>query len=337
MAVPDYTTNEYGDITGTVAAHLEKQALRHVQPHLVLSIGAKKFSLPKNGTKVLRMRRAIPYGAAATALTEGVPPAATQLRYDQVDIPLLQYGAYTTTTDQLVDLHTTPILGDINTLNAEQAAKTKEALLWGKLQAGTNIQYTGSASSVATTDTALSLDIQRKVVRNLNANKAKKFTSIVSGGVKENTWPIEAAFVCFIHTDAEASIRAMAGFVPCARYGSMKPIHEMELGSVDTVRYIMSADLDPQLDAGVANATTAGNISSGTKADVYTAIYCGMDAYGCLNLAGKGVYTPVVRNVGKPTDTDPLGQVGSVGWKMYSGELVINQTWMVVVPHAIVD
>lgn len=329
--------NVYGDITGTVAAKLEKQALRHVQPTLVLSLGAKKFSLPKNGTKVLRARRAIPFAAATTALSEGVAPSATEIRYDQIDIPLLQYGAFAPCTDQLVDLHTTPVLGDLNTLNSEQAAATKEALLWGKISAGTNIQYTGTATSVATTDTDISYAIQKKAVRTLNANKAKKFTKIVSGGVKENTYPIEAAFVCFAHTDAEASIRAMTGFVPVARYGSMKPIHEMELGSVDSVRYICSADLNPTLDAGVLLSTTAGNISSGTKADVYRAIYCGMDAYGCLNLAGKGVYTPVVRNVGKPDSTDPLGQTGSVGWKMYSGELVINQTWMVVVPHAIVE
>lgn len=331
MATPDYTTNQFGDITGTVAASLEKQALRHAQPHLVLMTGAKKMSLPKNDTKVLRCRRAIPYAAADTALSEGVPPTATQLRYEQIDIPILQYGAYTPVTDHLVDLHTTPVLGDINKLNAEQAAKTKEALLWGKLRAATNVQYAGGVGALASVTASLTLAEQRKAVRTLNRNKATKFTSIVSGGVKENTYPIEAAFICFAHTDAEAAIRGMDGFVPVARYGSMKPIHAMELGAVDSVRYILSADLTEQVDAGGAIGDNIG----GTSTNVYTAIYCGTEAYAAMNLAGKGVYTPVVRSIGRPTDSDPLGQTGSVGWKMYSGELVVNNDWIVAVKHAV--
>ncbi|MCJ8335449.1 MAG: N4-gp56 family major capsid protein [Parvularculaceae bacterium] len=328
----DYTTNQYGDITGTVAATLEKQALKHAQPHLVLSTGAKKMSLPKNDTKVLRCRRPIPFVAATTALTEGIVPNATELRYDQIDIPILQYGAYVTVTDQLVDLHTTPVLGDINKLNAEQAAKTKEALLWGQLRATTNVQYANGVAGVSSVTQPLTLDEQRKAVRTLHRNKAMKFTSIVQGGVKENTFPIEAAFICFAHTDAEAAIRAMDGFVPVARYGSMKPIHAMELGSVDNVRYILSADLYPQLAAGGA---LGANIGSGST-DVYTSIFVGTEAYACMNLAGKGVYTPVVRSVGNPTDSDPLGQTGSVGWKMYSGELVLNTDWIVAVKHSVV-
>lgn len=327
--------NLYGDIDGTVAAKLEKQALKHAQPHLVLATGAKKFSLPKNSTKTLRMRRAIPYAAATTALVEGTPPSATDLRYDVVDLALLQYGGYTPTTDVLIDLHTTPVLGDINQLNAEQAAKTKEALLWGKLRAATNVQYANGVAALVNVVDPLSLDEQRRAVRTLNRNKAHKFTSIVTGGIKQNTFPVEASYVCFIHSDAEAAVRSMDGFVPVARYGSQKPVHEMELGTVDSVRYVMSADLDPQLNAGGA---AGSNISDGgSNADVYTAIFCGMESYGCLNLAGKGVFTPVVRATGKPTDTDPLGQTGSVGWKLYSAEEIINQDWIVAVKHTVVE
>lgn len=325
----------YSGISGTVAAKLEKQALRHAQPHLVLAIGAKKFSLPKNNTKTLRCRRAVPYSAATTALTEGTAPSATALSYVEVDLPLLQYGAFTRVTDVLIDLHTTPILSDINQLNSEQAAKTKEALLWGILQ-GATVTYWSGGTSTATVDEPISLSIARKAVRTLNSNKAKKFTQIVKGGVKENTYPVEAAYICFAHTDAAADIRDMAGFVPVSRYGSQKPIHEMELGSVEDVRYVVSADLTPNADAGGAKAGgSAGEqiSTTGTSTDVYSAIFVGMDAYGCLNLAGKGVYTPVVVPVGAPSKSDPLSQQGSVGWKMYSAEKVLNSDWVVVLEH----
>jgi N4-gp56 family major capsid protein len=328
-------TNEYGDITGTVAAKLEKQALKHVQPFLCLEHGAKKFTQPKNGTKTMRFRRAIPYAAATTALSEGVPPSATQIRYDQVDVTLAQYGGYTPVSDIMVDLHTTPILSDINQLNAEQVAMTRESLLWGKLRAATNVQYEGGTSLV-TTDGLLSISAQQLAVRTLQRNKAKKFTRIVAGGVAVSTKAIEAAYIAFVHTDAEKDIRSMANFTPVAKYGKQETVCELEFGSVDNVRYVSSPDLDAQLDAGEALATTAGRVSNGgTKADVYTALFVGMDAYGCVNLAGKGAFTPVVRNVGKPTDSDPLGQIGHVGWKMYTAEEILNSDWIVAVKHTV--
>lgn len=331
-------TNEYGDISGTLAAKLEKQALKHVQPHLCLEIAAKKFSLPKNATDTLRFRRAIPYAAATTPLSEGVPPSATQLRYEQIDVQLAQYGGYTPVTDVLVDLHTTPVLSDANMLNAEQAAATREALLWGKIRAATNVQYSGG-TSLATTSAILTKAEQETATRTLRRNKAKKFTKIVSGGVKENTTPIEAAYLCFIHSDAETDVRAMEGFVPVAKYGTMTPVSEHEFGAVDDVRYISTPDLSPQADSG-ANFDGGSEdmvTTSGTLSDVYSAVYVGMDAFGCVNLAGKGSFTPVVRNVGKPTDTDPLGQNGHVGWKMYCAQEILNSDWIVAVKHTVVD
>ena len=333
MADPTiYTTTNWG----TIAAKLEKQALRHAQPTLVLSMGAKKFSMPQNDTKTLRCRRAVPYSAATTALTEGAAPTATALDYVEVDLDLLQYGAFTRVTDILVDLHTTPVLSDINQLNAEQAAKTKESLLWGILQ-GATVTYWSGGSSTVSVDESISVSLQHKAVRTLNANKAKKFTSIVTGGVKQGTFPVEASYIAFAHTDLESDIRSMNGFVPVSRYGSQKPVHEMELGTVDSVRYVLSADLSPQLAAGAAVAATGLISAASVNVDVYSVVFVGMDAYGCLNLAGKGVFTPVVVPVGQPSISDPLGQQGSVGWKMYSAETILNSDWIVVVECGATD
>jgi N4-gp56 family major capsid protein len=332
--------NLYGDITGTIAAKLEKEALKHQQPHLVLHVGAKKFNLPKNSTDTLRFRRAIPYVAADTPLSEGVPPAATELRYEQIDMPIRQYGAYTPTTDVLVDLHTTPVLSDINKLNAENAARTKEALLWGQLRAAQNIVYAGNASAIGQVNSQFTLSELQTAVRTLNRNHGMYYTSIVMGGVKESTRPVEASYLAFVHTDAEPIIRGLAGYTPVAEYGSMKPVHEREFGAVQNVRFISSADLTPQAGAGGpagtgAEALITADTGVSPSADVYTCIVVGMDAYGCLNVAGKGMYTPVVRNVGTPSASDPLGQTGSVGWKCYSAESILNQDWIVAIKFAV--
>ena len=60
-----------------------------------------------------------------------------------------------------------------------------------------------------------------------------------------------------------------------------------------------------------------------------------MDAYGQIALAGKGAFSPIVRMVGTPSSSDPLGQTGSMGWKTWSDELILNQSWIVAVKHTV--
>lgn len=327
--------NKYGDIGGTLAARLEKKALEHAKPMAVVELGAKKLSHPKNGTKTTKHRRVIPYSPATTPLSEGVPPAATAIQYEELELTVQQYGGYTEITDVVVDLHTTPVLKDINEQNAEQVVRTREALLWSRLRATPSVIYSGGVSAIGSVTAPLSYSLQAKATRVLKRNKAKKFTQIVQGGVKQATQPIEAAYLCFVHTDAEDAIRAMDGFTPVAKYGSQKPVSPNEFGAVGDVRYISSPDLEPQIDAG---ATGGSNLSTGgSKADVYSAVYVGMNAYAIVQLAGQGSIIPVVRNVGTPSKSDPLGQVGSVGWKMYTAEGVINTDWIVVVKFAVAE
>jgi len=328
-------TNEYGDISGQQAARYEKQALRHVEPIIVLGKGAKLTVQPKNSTKAVKWRRVIPYAAATTALTEGTAPSGTDFRYEEVTGTLLQYGGFTPLTDHLVDFHEAPVLSDINIQNAEQAARTKEALMWAVLGAATNIVYAGAAANKAATVDYLGYPEVGLAVRTLSANKAKMFTQIVKGGTSISTSAVEAAYIGFTHTDCKDDIRSMSGFVPVAKYGSQKTISPFEFGSVNEVRFICSADLDSEIDAG-GTSGVAGLISDGgTNADIYTTIICGMDAYGQIQLAGKGAFTPVVRMVGTPSASDPLGQTGSMGWKCYSDELILNQSWIVAIKHTV--
>jgi len=328
-------TNEYGDISGQQAARYEKQALRHAEPIIVLGKGSKITVQPKKSTKTVKWRRVVPYAAATTALTEGTPPSGTDFRYVEVSGTLLQYGGFTPLTDQLVDMHEAPILNDINIQNAEQAARTKEALMWGVLGAATNIVYAGGVSSKAAVVDHLGYPEIGLAVRTLSANKAKMYTSIVNGGVKISTSPIAAAYLAFSHTDAKDDIRAMPDFVPVSKYSSQSPISPYEFGAVNETRFICSPDLNSELDAG--GTTGVGGLISegGSNADVYTTIVCGQDAYGQIQLAGAGSFTPMVRMVGKPSPGDELGQTGSMGWKCYSDELILNQTWIVAIKHTV--
>jgi N4-gp56 family major capsid protein len=63
-------------------------------------------------------------------------------------------------------------------------------------------------------------------------------------------------------------------------------------------------------------------------ADVYPVLFVAADAYGIVPLQGEGAVTPMVKNPGKPSDSDPLGQRGFVSWKTYQTAIILQPLWM---------
>ena len=55
----------------------------------------------------------------------------------------------------------------------------------------------------------------------------------------------------------------------------------------------------------------------------------GRDAYGIVPLKGKSAMTPMVVNP-KPAAGDPLAQRGTVGWKLWTETVILQQAWMAV-------
>lgn len=172
--------------------------------------------------------------------------------------------------------------------------------------------------------------MQRKITRYLKGMKGKKLTSMMSSSVKYGTEAIDAAFIAFGHTDLENDIRDMTGFVPVEKYGAAMSAMPYEVGKVEDVRYVLTPTLVPFLGAG--NAAANGMIQSdngGLKVDVYPLIYIAKEAYGLVPLKGQGAIKPSVIQPGVPSKSDPLGQVGFVGWKTWFTALILNQTWLV--------
>ena len=317
-------TTTYGDINQRTAAYAAADMLAHAEPHIVLSRLGMTKPMPKNKAETVKFRRPIPFGPALQPVTEGVTPTAQKMQYEDVEATLKQYGRPVEVTDKVMDLSEDPVLKDATMLIGEQAAETIEAVLYGVLKAGTNVFYANGSARNAV-NTALSLNKQRAVTRALNAQKAKKITRMLAPGPQYDVYAVEAAFIAAAHTDVESDIRNLAGFVPTSKYGSRKTISEHEIGSVESVRYLLSADLAPFPDAGGA---TAGFVSTtGTSADVYPILYFGQDAFGQVPLKGMEAITPMVVNA-KPTDSDPMAQRNYVSWKTYYAAVILNDSWM---------
>ena len=139
---------------------------------------------------------------------------------------------------------------------------------------------------------------------------------------------MEASYLVFVHTDAEADVRDLKGFIHVSEYGNRKPVHAQELGSCENFRFITSPELAPYLGAGADIAATG--LTGATKVDVYPFIVCGEDAWGQLALRGADSIDPTYIPPGQKDKSDPLGQRGYIGAKFYMNAVLLNEGWMAI-------
>ena len=321
----------YGHINQRTAAYAAKQMLAHAEPILVLSKFGQSKPLPKNTADTVKFRRPVPFSVLTTQtpLVEGVTPAEQQLSYEDVAVQLKQYGGVTKITDVVQDLAEDPVLSDASMLSGEQAAETIEMLTWGTIKGGSNVFFdTAAHTSRTAVDSKISLNRLRAIVRNLKSNRGKPVTQIMGSSVNFATQSVEGGYIAFCHTDCEADVRDLPGFTHLADYGSRKPLCPEEIGSVESIRFIMTPLLTPIAAAGAAVGSSGMVASDDTNVDVYPIVVIAKGAYGLVPLKGAKAIVPSVLNPGTPSKSDPLGQVGFVGWKAYFASVILNQTWM---------
>ena len=331
----------YSDITPRQTAFSVANLLKRAIPYMMLEKFGQAYPIPKNSTRVAKWRRYYMTGAtgsasgdagaynvpvADTPLTEGVTPTGSTLDNKDYSVTLEQYGDFLKFTDVIMDLHEDfpPLLREMTDILGEQAAHTIETLRFNVLKAGTNVFY-ANGTTRGGVNTPLTLSLQRRITRSLKRQNAKPVTSMVASSVKYNTQPIESAFIALTHPDVENDIRDLVGFISSKQYGSAVAM-EGEIGSVEDVRYIRSTVFEAYEDAGGTKGAMLS--TTGTDADVYPILFLARDAYGIVPLRGKdSVEVMVVQP--KATNTDPLAQRGTIGWKVWNATVILQDAFMV--------
>lgn len=331
---------KYGDISPAIAAYSVVRMLKRAMPFLQLEKFGQTYPLPTNSTQTAKFRRYFLSGATGTAgsgtgayfypvattpLVEGVTPSGNTIANQDYTATLAQYGDYITITDVIEDTHTDNVLQNATDILGEQAALTVETLRFNVLKAGTNVFYANSVAGRTDVVAAIALADQRRVTTGLNRQNSKKISSVVASNPDYNTKSVEAAYMAVCHPDLETDIRTMSGFKPVADYGPHTSPFEGEIGSVEQVRYLTSTVIAPFADGGGTKG--AMRSTSGSLADVYPILYFGRDAFGIVPLKGKSSMTPMVVNP-KPAPGDPLGQRGTVGWKLWTTTIILQEAFM---------
>jgi len=178
-------------------------------------------------------------------------------------------------------------------------------------------------------DDHITLPILRNISRGLQATHAKRITKILVPSPNFATKSVEAAYLVFAHTDVEADIRDLAGFIAVADYGTRKPVNENEIGTCENFRFITSPELVPIQDAGGSAVTNSlYYTTANTSCDIYPVIVTGMNAWGQLALRGENSIDPTYVPPSQKDSGDPLGQRGYVGAKFYFDATLVNEGYM---------
>jgi N4-gp56 family major capsid protein len=360
------TMQTYQGAAGRLANKVRGEIIAHAMPVEVLGITGSQKQMPKQQGGSVVFRRWLPWGSTATAptadnrfglpvaaaaahtshvVTEGVTPTADSMTPEDVTVAMVQYAVLYGITDKAVDLDEDggDMPDEMKKMTGERVGLIREMARMGQFKTCTNAFYSGGTTE-GTVDEKLTLNVLRKAARSIKANHGKTVTSILAPSASFNTSAIEASFIAFCHTDVEPDIRDLPGFVSVAAYGSRKPIHDNEIGSVENFRFVTSPDLVPVNNAGALTGSTglksllATSFSSaGTKVDVYPIFLVGDECWGQVALRGMNAVDPTYIKPGTKSSGDPLGQRGYVGAKFYFAATMLNDGWGAVIYAGVTD
>lgn len=324
----------------------EREMLKHAMPIKVLSTFGTQKQIPQNKTDTVVFRRALPIDAGTNGapsitasnylLQEGVTPGSRTISYQDVQVTLQQYGVLMKLSSKAESMYEDDIPGDMVKLVGEHMASIEELISYGVVRGGTNVVY-ANGSARASVNTTITLNKLRQAARQLESAHAQLVTEKLAASVNYGTAAVEPSYLVFIHTDMEADVRNLTGFVPVAKYGSQKPVHEREVGSVERFRIVTSPYFKPFLAAG--GSITAGTFlsnggTSGTTADVYPLMVVAQEAWGQVALKGMNAIQPIYLPAKQITHANPMGQFGYVGANFYKNAVRLNENWMVRIEAA---
>lgn len=299
--------------------------LERALPSLIHNRFAQVRDIPKNsGTDTIKFRQYGALTANTTALTEGVTPTGSQLSTTDITATVLQYGDYVTITDKVTLESIDPVLVEAAEVLGEQAGDTLDQLCRNVLVAGTTIQYASTAT--ANDEISLAMKINRaevkEAVRTLRGNNAKPVTSMIDPSNGYNTTPVGRSFLGICSEDTAHDLDDATGWIPVEKYPRKDKVMEDEIGSLANVRFLMTTNAYVSADAG-----------SDTNDVHYTLIF-GKNAYAQTRIAGAALQN-IVKPLGSGGTADPLNQRATSGWKAHYVAKILNQSFLLVLRHAV--
>jgi N4-gp56 family major capsid protein len=244
-------------------------------------------------------------------------------------VQVQKYGALYGYTERQESLGEDDVPAWMEEQLGERLGLVRELVYIGAVQGGTNRFYSGGTTR-ATVSQPVNLNLVNRVTRSLANSHAVFMRGVLAPSANYGTSSVQKAYLAFGHTDLQQDIEAIPGYTAVKDYGSMKPAHDMEIGAVGSVRFILSPDMPKVIDAGAAIAGTTNLSTTGTLADVYQLFVMAKDAWGHTAFRGLDAFKYNHIPVSKADKSDPTGERGYVSATFYDAGVVTNHGWMAV-------
>lgn len=323
--------------------YVVQELIAHAEPIMAASkFGATKPQ-PQNKTDTILFSRVRPIGYNTTTggidvtpttyqLSEGVNPNPITIAYDDVTGQLQKYGVYYKTTEKTELMNERNIPEDMRATAAEGVGSIKEMIVWNQIKGGTSVTYT-NGSTRAGINTPISLNAIEKAKSAFNDAHAPIVVKAQKSGPDYGNVAVGRGFILYGHTKAEHDYRQLAGFKDVVDYGSAKPFHELEIGSVPGVRIILTPMLKGWTGAG--STTLNGMQYTSANVDVYPSVLVADGAYGHVPLKGRDAMTPFVIPASQRNHANFAAQFGYVGVDFYTLCIRLNEFWLNRIEHAV--
>jgi len=306
------TSNLYagGDSTA-LSRYFDKVVIDALLPNTyILGAGTQKV-LPKGQNKYVFSLATKSVGTVAgLTLTEGTTPTEGSWAMEQQEVSLTQIGEYIIMSDVVLQDSPVEIIANALSDIAMNVAAVADILVQDVIDAGTNVYYSGDATSrttISSNDTMSASNIS-KAQATLLANNAKPYDAGMFMGV--------------IHPHVLHDLRIETGtgaWLDANKYVTPEKIFKGEIGALSGVRVVVSPNL--QYFANASN----GSGSTGTI-DVYPTYFFGKDAYGVVR---EGEPQSVFNPLGSSGSADPLKQRASAGVKFRVGATILRENALV--------
>lgn len=281
-------------------------------PYLIHNIPATRKTMPRNGGRILRMRRYNPLATAVVPLgNTGVTPPAQQLSAVDIDALIQFYGSYVIINEQVSLQNQDPVLTAAAQRLGESLRKTEDQLTRDMLSAtAAAINAVGGVNGDNPTEITRS-DVDDAIRTLVNAD-AHTIEQHIEGEDRFGTAPVRDAFFALGSTQLIGDLERVDGFSSKNNYPDQRNTLRSEWGAVSNMRFLLSS-------VGSVAPTASTNAN-----DVYNIFCVGMDAYAYIEQDGYSanfIYRP-------PMYDGPLALNSSAGYKFAAAPRITNDAWV---------
>lgn len=321
-------------ITNSLQIYFSKQLLHQITQNLVLDQFAKRQPLPeKAGKSSVRFFRYVePNTTDIKDLTEGdghtsgtawAKGAYKELTLEYVNCTLSQVGQVIGISDLLTATELFNHLEQATVVNGQDAA----------LQLDNQISYTlGDDTSITGGTTITTNKINRFAGASAYYTTTPTSAQVMSGlelldtatALKVNNAPTTSGYYTAVADPRVLrDLQNDSDWISSRHYGDPDAIFKGEVGKYAGIRCIESTN---SYRTAAGNSTARVTYSSG--GNTYSTFVFGDQAYGVVDLASQSPYGPKMQIAQGPDKTDPLGQITTIGFKTYYGQVILQPKFL---------